>query len=76
MIWYILVKSEMPACPYLSTSGYKNANHTFHISIVLLLMFLIWKNLSLIFSTIFSGASERRRKREMLEIWNQRENKK
>ena len=40
----------MPACPYLSISRYKNTNHKFHISIELLLMFLIQKSLSLIFS--------------------------
>ena len=40
----------MPACPYLPISRYKNTNHKFHISIELLLMFLIQKSLSLIFS--------------------------
>ena len=54
MNWYILVKNEMPACPYLSISWYKNTNHTFHISIELLLMFLIWKSLSFIFSQQYS----------------------
>ena len=42
----ILVKNETPACSYLSTSRYKNTNHTLHISIELLLMFLIQKSLS------------------------------
>ena len=41
---------SMFACPYLSISRYKNTNRTFHISIELLLMFLIQKSLSLIFS--------------------------
>ena len=36
----------MPACPYLSISRYKNTNRTFHISIELLLMFLIQKSLN------------------------------
>ena len=49
----------MPACPYLSMSWYKNTNCLFHISIELLLMFLIQKNLS---SNI-----ERRQKLEMLQ---------
>ena len=37
MNWYISVKNEMPACPYLSTSRYKNKNHTLHISIEIVL---------------------------------------
>ena len=41
MNWYILVKSEMSACPYLSTSRYKKANQTFDISVEVLLVFLI-----------------------------------
>ena len=44
----------MPGCPYLSTSGYKNSNHTFHILIKLLLMLLIQKSLSLTFSHQYS----------------------
>ena len=40
---YILVKRDMSTFPYLSTSGYnKNTNHTFHISVELLLRFLIY----------------------------------
>ena len=54
MNWYILVKKEIPACPYLSISRYKNTNQTFQISIELLLMFLIWKSLSFIFSQQYS----------------------
>ena len=72
MNWYILVENEIPACPYLLISRYKNRNHIFHISIELLLMFLIWKFKLHILREIFSGASERRRKLEMLGIWNQR----
>ena len=52
--WYILVKNEIPACLYLSISRYKNTIHTFHISIELLLMFLIWKSLCFIFSQQYS----------------------
>ena len=37
MKWYILVKNEMPACPDLSTSQYKNTNHTLHIPIEIVL---------------------------------------
>ena len=37
MNWCILVKNEMPACPYLPTSRYKNTNHTLHISVEILL---------------------------------------
>ena len=44
----------MSACLYLSISWYKNANRKLHISIELLLMFLIEKSLSLIFSQQFS----------------------
>ena len=54
MNWYILVKNEIQACPYLPISRYKNTNHTFRISIELLLMFLIWKSLSFIFSQQYS----------------------
>ena len=54
MNWYILVKNEIPACPYLSISRYKNTNHTFRISIELFLMFLISKSLSFIFSQQYS----------------------
>ena len=39
MNWYILVKNEMPACPYLSTSRYKNTSYTLHILVEYLLMF-------------------------------------
>ena len=72
----------MPACPYLSTSGYKNPYHTFHISIELLLMFLIYKSLNLIFShqyfqvLLSEVMLEMLEKLEMLEISNQRENEK
>ena len=67
----------MPACPYLSTYGYKNPNHTFHISIELLLIFFNIKEFKPnILTSIFSGATERRRKLEMTKIWNQRENEK
>ena len=45
---------SMFACPYLSISRYKNTNRTFHISIELLLMFLIQKSLSSIFSQQYS----------------------
>ena len=61
-------QNKMPACPYLSISWNKNTNCLFHISIELLLMFLIQNNLS---SNI-----ERKQKLEMLKIWNQRENEK
>ena len=44
----------MSACPYLSKSWYKNTNYIFLISNELLLMFLIQKSLSLIFSKQFS----------------------
>ena len=44
----------MSACLYLSISWHKNANRKLHISIELLLMFLIEKSLSLIFSQQFS----------------------
>ena len=44
----------MPTCPYLSISWYKYTNRTFHISVELLLMFLIQKSLSLIFSQQYS----------------------
>ena len=59
----------MSACPYLSISRYKNANRTFHISVELLLMFLIEKKLQLnILTAIFSGTTEQRQKLKMLEI--------
>ena len=45
---------SMAACPYLSISRCKNTNHIFDISIKLLLMFLIQKCLSLIFSQQYS----------------------
>ena len=48
-------QTKIPACRYLSISRYKNnTNHAFHISIELLLMFLIQKSLSLIFSYQYS----------------------
>ena len=45
---------SMSACPYLLISQYKNTNRTFHISIELLLMFLIQKSLGLTFSQQYS----------------------
>ena len=45
---------SMSTCPYLSIYRYKKTNRRFHISIELLLMFLIQKNLSLIFSQQYS----------------------
>ena len=54
MNWYISVKNEIPECSYLSISRYKNTNHTFHISIEYLLMFLKQKSLSLILSQQYS----------------------
>ena len=60
---------SMSACPYLSISRYKNANRTFHISVELLLMFLIEKKFQLnILTAIFSGTTEQRQKLKMLEI--------
>ena len=53
---------KMSACSYLSISRYKNTDHIFLISLELLLMFLIQKSLSL----IFSGATDRRLKLETL----------
>ena len=44
----------MSACPYLLKSWYKNTNLTFRISTKLLLLLLIQKSLSLIFSQQFS----------------------
>ena len=44
----------MPACPYLSICRHKNTNRTFYISIEILLMFLIQKSLSLVFSQQYS----------------------
>ena len=59
----------MPAYPYLSTHGYKNPNHTVHISMELLLMLFNIKEFKPnILTSIFSGATERRRKLEMLKI--------
>ena len=45
---------SMSACPCLSKSWYKNTNHPLHISTELLLMFLMQKSVSLIFSQQFS----------------------
>ena len=59
----------MPACPYLSMSRYKNTNHTFLISIEILLIVFDIKEFKInILTAKFSGATERRRKLEMLEI--------
>ena len=44
----------MSTCPYLLKSWYKNTNRTFRISTKLLLLLLIQKSLSLIFSQQFS----------------------
>ena len=44
----------MSTCLHLSISRYKNANRIFHISIELLIMFLIQESLSLIFSKQYS----------------------
>ena len=40
----------MSVCLYLSISRYKKTNLTFHVSIELLLMFVIQESLSLIFA--------------------------
>ena len=45
---------SMSTCPYLLKSWYKNTNRTFRISTKLLLLLLIQKSLSLIFSQQFS----------------------
>ena len=44
----------MSACLYLSISRYKNTNRIFHISIELLMMFLIQESSSLILSKQYS----------------------
>ena len=75
MNWYILVKNEIPTCPYLSISWHKNINHTIHISIETSFNGFNIKEFKLnIFTAIFSGATERKQILEMLEIWNQTEN--
>ena len=77
MNWFISVKNEMPACPYLSISRYKNWNHTSHFSWTSFNVFNIKEfKLNILTTTIFSGATEWRKKIEMLEMWNQRENEK